>query len=90
MRKFDKAINIDSKMYLNKFLLADKIISSVAVPWVFNPFDIDEKYIRDLYHFDFIFLQSGIIKDDLSKFYNILIKISIYSLHHQIRNIIQF
>ena len=74
MRKFDKVIDIDSKVYLNKFLQADKIISSVADPWVFNPFDIDGKYIRDLYHFDFIFLQSGIIKDDLSKFYNILSK----------------
>ena len=74
LKKFGQIIDFDSKEYLNKFLQADKIISSIAESWVFNPFDIDGKYIRDLYHFDFIFLQSGIIKDDLSKFYNIFSK----------------
>ena len=55
---------------INIFLKADKIISSVSNSWVDNPFGGDRKYIRDLFHFDLIFLQHGIIKDDLSKYLN--------------------
>ena len=52
------------------FLKADKIISSVSDEWVNNAFGIDEKYMIDLYYFDFIYLQNGIIKDDLSCYLN--------------------
>ena len=48
----------------------DKIISSISNSWVDNPFGEDRKYIRDLFHFDLIFLQHGIIKDDLSEHLN--------------------
>jgi len=51
-------------------LLADKIISSQADDWVTNPFGRKQGYYRDLYNADFIFLQHGIIKDDLSVWLN--------------------
>jgi CDP-glycerol glycerophosphotransferase (TagB/SpsB family) len=38
--------------------------------WVDNPFGKDRKYISDLLHFDLIFLQHGITKDDVSKYLN--------------------
>ena len=61
---------MDSTLYLSIFLKADKIISSVSDSWVSNAFGEDGKYIVDLYHFDFICLQNGIIKDDLSLYLN--------------------
>ena len=63
-------IDLNSDKYLDAFLKSDKIISSISNPWVANPFNYEQKYIRDLLKFDFIFLQSGIIKDDLSKYLN--------------------
>ena len=70
MKQFGKIIDLHSQNFLKMFLKADKIISSVFDSWVYNPFGDDEKYIRDLPHFDFVFLQSGIIKDDLSEYLN--------------------
>ena len=66
LKKYGNVLNLDSDKYLNLFLKADKIISSRFTPWVDNPFGEDRKYIRDLFHFDYIFLQHGITKDDLS------------------------
>ena len=37
---------------------------------IFNPFNNDKKYIRDLFKFSVIYLKNGIIKDDLSKYLN--------------------
>lgn len=71
MKQLGNIIDLDSINYLNKFLKADKIISSIIDSWVYNPFGDNGKYIRDLSHFDLIFLQSGIIKDDLSEYLNI-------------------
>ena len=70
LRQFGNILEIDSEDYLNKFLLADKIISSVFESWVENPFGNERKYIKDLYNYDFIFIQHGIIKDDLSIYIN--------------------
>ena len=70
LRKFGDILDIDSNKYLYKFLKADKIITSISNSWVTNPFNKDEVYIRDLLHFDIVFLQHGIIKDDLSMFLN--------------------
>lgn len=44
---------------------SNKIISSVYESWVTNPFRDDYNYIRDLVHFDFIYLQNGMISDGL-------------------------
>ena len=71
---FENIIDFNSIEYFNLFLKADKIISSVSDSWVNNPFSDDGKYITDLYHFDFVYLQNGIIKDDLSWYINRNIK----------------
>ena len=62
---FDNIIDVYSNDYLNKFLISDKIISSISDIWAYNPFGIDGKYICDLFKFQFIYLQHGIIKDDI-------------------------
>jgi CDP-glycerol glycerophosphotransferase (TagB/SpsB family) len=52
------------------FLISDKIISSQADEIVINPFGRYQKYLFDLYKFDFIFLQHGITHNDLSGWLN--------------------
>ena len=74
LKKLGNILNLNSYKYLNIFLKADKIISSMSNTWVDNPFGEDRKYIRDLFHFDLIFLQHGITKDDVSKDLNKLRK----------------
>ena len=66
LNKLGNVLDLDSKEYLNIFLKSDKLISSVTNRWVDNPFGEDQKYIRDLFHFNLIFIGNGIIKDDLS------------------------
>ena len=63
-------LDLNSKRYLYVFVISDKIISSISNSWVSNPFNNDYKYMRDILNFEVIFLQHGIIKDDLSKFLN--------------------
>ncbi len=67
IKKLGKVLRIGSYRYLLLFLLSDKIISSQGDDWVINAFRRKEQYLKDLYKFDFIFLQHGVIKDDLSK-----------------------
>ena len=85
LRKLGHILIYNSKIYNLTFLKADKIISSSSNSWVNNPFGLDRSYLIDLYHFDFIFLQHGITKDDVSKYINrfatnfsIIITASIY------------
>ena len=66
LKQIGNILDIDSKKYLDLFLKADKLISSVSDYWVTNPFGNEQIYLRDILHFDFIFIQDGIIKDDLS------------------------
>ena len=68
LKKLGNIIDFDSDDYLITFLKSDKIISSVSN--YYNPFDKDFNFIKDLFHFNFIFIQNGIIKDDLSKIMN--------------------
>ena len=67
-------LELGSEYYLNIFLLTDKIISSVSDSWVDNPFGHERKYMRDLFNFKFIFIQHGILKDDLSEYLNRITK----------------
>ena len=67
-------LDLGSENYLNTFLRADKIISSVYEDWAYNPFKKDRKYIIDLLNFDFIYIQHGIIKDDFSRYINRITK----------------
>lgn len=70
IKKFGNILDIFSNEYLKIFLRADKLISSITNLWVDNPFGEDLKYIKDLFQFDFIYIQNGITKDDLSLFLN--------------------
>ena len=68
LKKLGNVLDLNSKKYLNIFLNADKVISSMSISWVDNPFGEDRKYIKDLFHYDLIFLGHGITKDDVSNF----------------------
>ena len=60
----------DSTRYKKLFLLADKVISSQADVEVTNPFVRQKNHFIDLYTYDFVFLQHGIIRHDLSEWLN--------------------
>lgn len=70
VKKTGNVLPFNSLKYKIYFLMADKIISSQADPWVTNAFGKKHKYYHDLYNADFVFLQHGIIKDDLSTWLN--------------------
>ena len=70
LKKIGDILDLNSIRYKKIFVIANKIITSISNSWVTNPFNEDQIYIRDLLHFDVIFLQHGIIKDDLSKYLN--------------------
>ena len=70
MKKYGKVIKYNSLKYKLYFLLSSKIISSQANEWVLNAFEDKKEYLKDLYNFDFIFLQHGITKDNISKWIN--------------------
>ncbi|HVW99138.1 MAG TPA: CDP-glycerol glycerophosphotransferase family protein, partial [Candidatus Babeliaceae bacterium] len=82
MKKYGKVINRDSFYYKLLFLLSNKVISSHADDFVVNPFQGRVWDFIDLYKFDFVFLQHGVIHNDLSswlKRYNKNIKIFVTS-----------
>nr|WP_243431746.1 CDP-glycerol glycerophosphotransferase family protein [Clostridium botulinum] len=70
MKKYGKVIKYNS--FYHKFLLlfADKVISSQGEDGIILPFKGNGKYLSDLTSFKFIFLQHGIIKDNLAKWLN--------------------
>ena len=70
LKSFGNILDLKSNRYKRTFLESDKIISSISDEWVNNPFKEDKIYIRDLLHFDFIFLNNGILKNDLSSSLN--------------------
>ena len=67
LKKLGNIIDYYSYRYLNIFLKSNKIISSISDEWTYSPYEIDYKFIKDLLHFDYIFLNNEIIKDDLSR-----------------------
>ena len=70
MKKIGKVINYNSLKYKILFILASKIISSQASEYILNPFGKNYKYMKDICIGDFVFLQHGVIKDDLSNWLN--------------------
>ena len=52
------------------FLSADKIISAHIDEYVINAFGVKRDYLKNLFRFDFVFLQHGLTKDDLSGWVN--------------------
>lgn len=70
LSEIGKVLDPSSLKYKLTFLLADKVISSQADTPVFNPFIRQISHFVDLYDFDFVFLQHGVIRHDLSTWLN--------------------
>lgn len=70
MKKVGKVLAFREWKYKLNVLLATCIVSSQAEDNLFNPWDVDGIYMRDLYRYKYIFLQHGIIKHDLSAWLN--------------------
>lgn len=70
LKKTGKVIPHGSFWYKLHFLAADKIISAHIDEYVINAFDGKREYLKNLYQFDFVFLQHGLTKDDLSGWLN--------------------
>ena len=61
---------LESSSFKIKGLLADKIIDSYANELVPSSFSPNHNYMADIYHYKYIYLQHGIIKDDISEWLN--------------------
>ncbi len=70
MKKIGRVLPYKSLKHKLYTLLADKIVSSQGEDNIVNPFDTVKKYVGDLYRYQYIFLQHGIIKDDISDWLN--------------------
>lgn len=70
MKKIGKVLYFNTYRYKIMFTLSDFIISSHADGYVYNPFGRSYKYIKNLCHFKYVFLQHGIIKHDMSDWLN--------------------
>ena len=57
-------LDLNSNTFKIYFLQSDKIFSSVFNNLNYNPFKKESPYIRDLFHFDFIFLPNLISNED--------------------------
>jgi CDP-glycerol glycerophosphotransferase (TagB/SpsB family)/glycosyltransferase involved in cell wall biosynthesis len=67
LKQYGRVVDYNSKRYLALFLASDRIISSAGEDSVFNPFGNSFVHYRDMLHEkEFVFLQHGITKDDLS------------------------
>ncbi len=66
MKQYGEVVSYESEKYRILFLNADKIISSSGNDMVFNAYGKKRGWMSDLYKFQYVFLQHGIIKDDLS------------------------
>lgn len=70
MQSIGNVLDQDSLKYKLTFLLSDKIISSQADVETTNPFIRQGDHYVNLFNFDFVFLQHGIIRHDLSGWLN--------------------
>ncbi len=71
LSKIGKVIDPNSNKYKLMFHRCDYVVSSHAENYIFNPLGQNGKYIQDQYQFRYVFLQHGIIKDDLSPWLNV-------------------
>jgi glycosyltransferase involved in cell wall biosynthesis/CDP-glycerol glycerophosphotransferase (TagB/SpsB family) len=70
LKKIGPVVRMGSFRYKLLFLQASKLISSQADEYVINPFGMREPQLLDLFTFDFIFLQHGVTKNDISDWLN--------------------
>ena len=66
IRKYGTILLFDSFKVKLLSLLADNIISSNSGLWTDNPFGFNQRYFMDILHYHFVFLQHGIIYNDVS------------------------
>lgn len=71
MNKIGKVLDPNSIKYKLLFNNVDIVASAHAENYIFNPLGKLGTYIRDQYYFKYVFLQHGIIKDDLSPWLNV-------------------
>lgn len=70
LKKYGKVIYYKTLKYMLLFLRADYIISSHSETYTTNCFGKKQEYYRDLFDFKYVFLQHGIIRNDLSDWLN--------------------
>jgi glycosyltransferase involved in cell wall biosynthesis len=70
MKRIGRVVPHGSLRHKLLFLAAEAVVSSAGEDHVINAFGGDRQYLRDLYSFQFVFLQHGITKDDLSLWLN--------------------
>lgn len=66
LKKYGKVVDRKSMRYKLLFLTAKKVISSHFDDFVINPFARGEDVYRDLFRFDYVFLQHGITKNNMA------------------------
>lgn len=70
LHEYGNVVDQSSLRYKLLFLLSDKVISSHADMETTNPFLRQIDHYVDIFSFDFIFLQHGVTKDDVSSWLN--------------------
>ena len=70
MSGIGKVIDFNSVKFRLMTLLSENVVSSQASEYVLNPYGGDINYMSDLYNYNFVFLQHGITKDDISGWLN--------------------
>ena len=71
MKSVGEVLDPQSLKYKLIFQICDYIVSSQAENYIFNILGKNNSFVQDQYYFKFVFLQHGIIKDDLSPWTNI-------------------
>lgn len=92
-KKYKNVINNNGLRYKLLFLRSSKVISSQADDFVINPFGARVEHLYDLFSFDFIFLQHGILRNDLSSWlnrYNKNIRLFITSAKKEYQSILDY
>lgn len=72
MKQTGPVIPVGTEEHKAVFLAASMLISSAADRWLVNPFGDDLEWYKDLIDHPQVFLQHGIIKDDLSRWLFVL------------------
>lgn len=92
IKKLGKVINYGSVKHKILTLLSKNLISSHADAFVYNIFTSNLEYVKDLYNFNYVFLQHGIIKGDLSSWLhkqNKNMKIFVTSVNDEYKSIVE-
>ncbi len=70
MKQYGKVVSNSSFKYKLLFHNAKYIVSSHAEGYITNIYGKSNMYYRDLFHYNYVFLQHGITKDDISSWLN--------------------